>query len=72
MFHSLTNQHVSEAYRPRISLEKNQEKLARAALKDVPGSSNVINKIFTKQFIQPALKPAPTKDLIYHHGFDSR
>jgi hypothetical protein len=63
---------VSEAYRPRISLPSNQERLARAALKDVPGAENAINKVFTKQFIQPALKPAPTKDLIYHHGFDTR
>jgi hypothetical protein len=72
MFHSLTSQHHSEAYRPRISLEKNQEKLARAALKNVPGSSEVIDKLFTKQLIQPDLKPAPTKDLVYYHGFDSR
>ena len=51
MFHSLTNQHVSEGYRPRISQHNNQERLARAALKNVKGSEQVINKIFSKQLI---------------------
>ena len=72
MFHSLTSQHPSEAYRPRIHSQTNQERLARAALKDVPGGTAAIDKIFTKQFVQPALKPAPTKDLVFHHGFDTR
>jgi hypothetical protein len=72
MFHSLTNQHVSEGYRPRISQHNNQERLARAALKNVKGSEQVINKIFSKQLIQPSLKPAKTTDMIYHHGFDTR
>ena len=65
----IPNAHPSEAYKPRIFHQDHQERLARAALKDVPGATSVINRTFSKQYIQPVFKPAPTKDLIYHLGF---
>ena len=67
-YHAIPCGHVSEAYRPRMSHPQNQEIIARAALKNVPGSEKVLNEIFTKEIQQPVIRKVETQT--YYTGFD--
>ena len=69
--HGIPSQHPSEIYRPRISTPENQERLARAALKHVPGSDRVLDKVFSKGFTQRDMANPP-KNLVYYTGFDKQ
>ena len=46
------------------------EQLARAALKNVPGSQAVLNKHFNKGLIKPEIKTKKIENLVMHSGFE--
>jgi hypothetical protein len=69
MYHPVHSHGHDNALRPRIGKTENLKRLAQAALKNVPNSQHVIDKVFNQSLIQPELTPEPQPDLVMHTGF---
>ncbi len=63
------NHHVDQAYVPRIRSKALQQKLAQAALKNIPGSEKLIQKVFETKPVPNELPLAKPVDLVMHTGF---
>jgi hypothetical protein len=63
------NHHVDQAYVPRIRSKALQHKIARAALKNIPGSENLIKKVFETNPVPKELPLEKPIDLVMHTGF---
>ena len=63
------NHHVDQAYVPRIRTKALQQKLARAALKHIPGSDKLISKVFETNPVPKELPLEKPIDLVMHTGF---
>lgn len=68
MYHPVIGLHPQEANRPRIG-PQNLHRLARAALKNVPGAKQIIDKIFNPKPVTKEVLPVQQRDLIMHTGF---
>ena len=71
-YHAVHNQHPAEVYRPKVSQVLHKERIARAALKHVPGSQEVLNRVYNKDFTQPYKMSNPPKNLKFYTGFDKQ
>ena len=69
MFHPVHDHSHHAAIRTRISKPENLQRLAMAALKQVPNSKQIIDKAFNTDTITPQLQPEPQPDLVMHTGF---
>ena len=67
-YHGVLSQHVSEAYRPRVTQPELQERIARAALKNVPQAQQALDRVFTRDIQQPTIRKVETQT--FYHGFD--
>ena len=63
------NHHIDQAYVPRIRSKVFQQKLARAALKNIPGSEKLISKVFESNPVPRELPLEKPIDLVMHTGF---
>ena len=63
--------HHQEGFRPRIGSRKNLRRLAQAALKNIPGTQELIQKHFDTIPVKPELTPVPQRNLIMHTGYDT-
>ena len=59
---------MGEQYAPRLQTTAYKMNLARAALKHVPGSEQLINETFTEGIVKPEIKPQRVENLVFHDG----
>ena len=67
-----SNQNIGHAAagEPKVTSSHLVEQLARAALKNVPGSEAVLNKHFNKGLIKPEIKTKKIENLVMHSGYE--
>ena len=63
------NHHVDQAYTPRIHSTQAKMQVARAALKNIPGSEELIQKTFQPKPVPRELPAEKPVNLILHTGF---
>jgi len=63
------NHHVSQAYQPRITQKMSKQQIAQAALKNIPGSEQLIQKTFTPKPVPREIPSETPVDLVMHTGF---
>ena len=63
------NHHVDQAYTPRIQSKEAKMQVARAALKNIPGSEELIQKTFQPKPVPRELPAEKPVNLILHTGF---
>jgi hypothetical protein len=63
------NQHVEQAFIPRIGHKQSKLAIARAALKHIPGSEQIIQKTFQTKPVPLELPIVKPIDQVMHTGF---
>ena len=64
--------HPSSAYQPRVSDKTLLHHLAKSALKNIPGSADVIQEHFGTTFLKRELSVPKIQNQVRHMGYDSR
>ena len=63
------NHHVDQAFVPRITQKQAKIQIAKAALKHIPGSQQLIEKTFESKPVPRELLIEKPVDLVLHTGF---
>ena len=62
------NYHVEQGYIPKLGFAHSKEAVARAALKNIPGSEQLIAKTFRTKPVPRELPIERPQNLIFHSG----
>ena len=69
MQHSHLNQNLSYSLESRVGLTKNVQTVAHAALKNIPGATEIVQNYFNPSYEQKEIPRPEIKNQVQHLGF---